>query len=115
MSKEGDPSPSDQPPWHTMTKEDVIKELGLSSDIRKIGLTTAEAQERLIKYGPNQLTMKEKESIFVKIWNQVNNILVLILVIVAIISVVTAFVIPGDINPTYTNWIQVAIIAGVIM
>jgi len=115
MSKEGDPSPSDQPPWHTMTKEDVIKELGLSSDIRKIGLTTAEAQERLIKYGPNQLTMKEKESIFVKIWNQVNNILVLILVIVAIISVVTAFVIPGDINPTYTNWIQVAIIAGVII
>jgi len=115
MSKEGEPSPADQPPWHTMTKEDVIKELGLPSDIRKRGLTTAEAQERLEKYGENQLTMKEKESILVKIWNQVNNILVLILVIVAVISVVTAFVIPSNINPTYTNWIQVAIIAGVII
>merc|ERR1719491_968411 len=68
MSKEGDPSPSDQPPWHTMTKEDVIKELGLPSDIRKKGLTTAEAVERLEKYGPNQLTVKEKESIWVKMW-----------------------------------------------
>mmetsp|Transcript_18602 Transcript_18602/g.18843 ORF Transcript_18602/g.18843 Transcript_18602/m.18843 type:complete len:116 (-) Transcript_18602:692-1039(-) len=115
MSKEGDPSPSDQPPWHTMTKEDVIKELGLPSDIRKKGLTTAEAVERLEKYGPNQLTVKEKESIFVKIWNQVNNVLVLILVIVAVISVVSAFVIPNDVNPSYTSWIQVAIIVGVIM
>jgi len=115
MSKEGDPSPSDQPPWHTMTKEDVIKELGLPSDIRKKGLTTAEAVERLEKYGPNQLTVKEKESIFVKIWNQVNNVLVLILVIVAVISVVSAFVIPNDVNPSYTSWIQVAIIVGVII
>jgi len=115
MSKEGEPSPVDQPPWHTMTKEDVIKELGLPSDIRKNGLSTAEAQERLEKYGENQLTMKEKESLFIKIWHQVNNILVLILVIVAIISVVTAFIIPSDVNPKYTNWIQVAIIVGVII
>jgi Ca2+-transporting ATPase len=105
----------DQPPWHTMTKEDVLKELGLPSDIRKRGLTAAEAQARLEKYGENKLTESEKESLLKKIWNQVNNILVLILVIVAVISVVTAFVIPNEVNPTYTNWIQVAIIVGVIV
>ncbi|MGK3736641.1 MAG: Ca2+-transporting ATPase [Bacillariaceae sp.] len=105
----------DQPPWHTMTKEDVLKELGLPSDIRKKGLTAAEAQARLEKYGENKLTEKEKETLLQKIWNQVNNILVLILVIVAVISVVTAFVIPNSVNPTYTNWIQVAIIVGVIV
>jgi len=105
----------DQPPWHTMTKEDVLKELGLPSDIRKKGLTAAEAQARLEKYGENKLTETEKEGLLKKIWNQVNNILVLILVIVAVISVVTAFVIPSAVNPTYTNWIQVAIIVGVIV
>ncbi|OEU22395.1 P-type ATPase [Fragilariopsis cylindrus CCMP1102] len=105
----------EDPPWHTMTKEDVLKELGLPSDIRKKGLTAAEAQARLEKYGENKLTETEKEGLLKKIWNQVNNILVLILVIVAVISVVTAFVIPSAVNPTYTNWIQVAIIVGVIV
>jgi magnesium-transporting ATPase (P-type) len=105
----------DPSPWHTMTKEDVIKELGLPSDIRKIGLTEEQAKERLEKYGENKLTEKEKETLLQKIWNQVNNVLVLILVIVAIISLVSAFVIPNDVNPRYTNWIQIAIILGVIM
>jgi Ca2+-transporting ATPase len=105
----------DQPPWHTMTKEDVLKELGLPSDIRKKGLTAAEALARLEKYGENKLTESEKEGLLRKIWNQVNNILVLILVIVAVISVVTAFVIPPEVNPTYTNWLQVGIIVGVIV
>jgi len=105
----------DQCPWHTMTIEEVIKELDLSSDIRKTGLTEAQAAERLEKYGENSLTEKEKETLLQKIWNQVNNVLVLILVIVAIISLVSAFVIPNDVNPRYTNWIQIAIILGVII
>ena len=102
-------------PWHTMTVEEVIKELGLPSDIRKIGLTEAQAAERLEKYGENKLSEKEKETLLQKIWNQVNNVLVLILAIVAVISLISAFVIPNDVNPRYTNWIQIAIILGVIM
>jgi len=105
----------DPPPWHTMTKEEVIKELDLPSDIRKIGLTAAQAAERLEKYGENALTEKKKETLLQKIWNQLNNILVLILVIVAVISLVSAFVIPPEINPRYTNFLQIAIIAGVII
>jgi len=105
----------DAQPWHTMTKEEVIKVMELPDDIRKVGLTSAQAEERLAKYGENKLTEKEKETLLQKIWNQVNNILVLILVIVALISLVSAFVIPNDVNPSYTSWIQIAIILGVII
>ena len=105
----------DAPFWHTMTTDEVIKELGIPADIRKTGLTTAQAAERLEKYGENKLTEKEKETLLQKIWNQINNVLVLILFIVAVISLISAFVIPNDVNPRYTNWIQIAIILGVIM
>lgn len=102
-------------PWHTMTKEEVYKELDLKDDILTTGLTDAEAEERLEKYGYNKLTEKEKETIWQKIWNQINNVLVLILFIVAVISLISAFIIPNDINPRYTNFIQIAIILGVIV
>ena len=115
MATEGEPTQLDQPPWHTMTKEDVLKELGVSSDIRKCGLTTAQAEERLAKYGENRLTEKEKESLLRKIWNQVNNVLVLILVIVAIVSGVVAIVIPPEVNPRASSIIQIFIIVGVIV
>ena len=105
----------DPAPWHTMTVDEVTKELGLASDVVKVGLTSAEAAKRLEKYGENKLTEKEKETLLQKIWNQVNNVLVLILVIVAVISFISIFVIPPEINPAYTNWIQIAIILGVIM
>ena len=105
----------DPAPWHTMTKEAVFEELGISSDIRKTGLSSEEAAERLEKFGENKLTEKEKETLLQKIWNQVNNILVLILVIVAVISFVTIFVIPASVNPIYTSVIQIIIILGVIV
>jgi len=105
----------DAPFWHVMEIEEVIKELELPSDIQKVGLTTAQAEARLAKYGENKLTEKEKETLLQKIWNQVNNLLVLILVIVAVISLISAFVIPTDINPRYPNFIQIAIIVGVIV
>lgn len=100
------------PAWHCMTKEEVLKELDLPADIRKKGLTDAQAAERLEKYGENKLTEKEKETLLQKIWNQVNNVLVGILVFVAIISVVTAI---AKIGSPLQSWIQVGIIAGVIM
>lgn len=110
-----EPAVVDQPPWHTMTKEDVIKELDLPSDIRKNGLTTAEAQARLEKYGENKLTEKEKVTLLQKIWNQVANILVFILVVVAIISGVQAIVVPPEVSPIYTSILQIFIIVGVIV
>ena len=100
------------PPWHTMTKEEVLKEMGLDSNIRRTGLTAAEAAARLEKYGENAMTAEEKETLLQKIWNQVNNVLVGILVFVAIISAISAFIGVGNVAQ---NWIQVGIIAAVIV
>ena len=100
------------PPWHTMTKEEVIKEMGLNPNVRRTGLTSAEAAARLEKYGMNQMTPEEKETLLQKIWNQINNVLVGILVFVAIISAISAFIGVGSVAQ---NWIQVGIIAAVIV
>eukprot|EP00429_Kryptoperidinium_foliaceum_P020170 CAMPEP_0176031118 /NCGR_PEP_ID=MMETSP0120_2-20121206/15332_1 /TAXON_ID=160619 /ORGANISM="Kryptoperidinium foliaceum, Strain CCMP 1326" /LENGTH=139 /DNA_ID=CAMNT_0017364397 /DNA_START=59 /DNA_END=474 /DNA_ORIENTATION=- len=113
MSKEAQPEESRPvPPWHCMTKEEVIKEMKLGEDIRRTGLTSAQAAERLEKFGENKLTEQEKETLLQKIWNQVNNVLVGILVFVAIISAASAIAKIG--NPVQ-NWIQVGIIFGVII
>ena len=45
--------------WFALSAEDVARELGV--DPAK-GLSAAEAQQRLQKYGPNQLAAKKKES-----------------------------------------------------
>jgi uncharacterized membrane protein len=100
------------PPWHCMTKEEVIKELGLPPDIRRVGLTTAEAQARLEKYGENKMTEGEIESIWHKIWKLVNNMLVGILVFVAVICFIAALL---KLGTPLNNWMQVGIIIGVIM
>ena len=98
------------PAWHAMTKEDVIKELGLSENIRRTGLTTEQVNQRLEQYGENKLSEKEKETLLQKIWKQVNNVLVGILVFVAVISAVRAAT-----DDPVTNSIQVGIIVGVIV
>jgi Ca2+-transporting ATPase len=99
----------DAPPWHAMTKAEVLAKLDLPDDIRKKGLTTEQAKARLLKYGENKLSEKKKVSLLEKIWNQVNNVLVLILIIVAVVSLIRAI----TSNPV-TNSIQVGIIVGVI-
>lgn len=109
-----EPEPVEEKPapdWHCMSKEEVIAHFGLAADIRKTGLTTAQAQAHLEKYGENKMTEQEKETLLQKIWNQVNNVLVGILVFVAIISAVSAI---ADIGDPVQNWIQVGIIFGVI-
>jgi magnesium-transporting ATPase (P-type) len=99
----------DAPPWHAMTKAEVFAKLDLPDDIRKKGLTTEQAKARLIKYGENKLSEKAKVTLLEKIWHQVNNVLVLILVIVAAVSLVRAIT-----DDPVTNSIQVGIIVGVI-
>jgi hypothetical protein len=99
----------DAPPWHAMTRAEVFTKLDLPDDIRKQGLTTEQAKARLIKYGENKLSEKRKVTLLEKIWHQVNNVLVLILMIVAVVSVIRAIT-----DDPLTNWIQVGIIVGVI-
>lgn len=96
-----------------MTKEEVIAQLGLAEDIRRKGLTTAEAKAQLEQYGYNQLTEKEKVTLLQRIWKQVSNVLVGILVFVAVVSLIKGIV-SSDAEDKLTNFIEVGLIAFVI-
>jgi len=103
----------DEPQWHAMTKEDVCGLLGLNSTtLRTTGLTTAEAAARLEQYGPNQLSEKEQVTLLQRIWKQVSNVLVGILVFVAIVSLIKGIISSGE--DRLTNFIEVGLITFVI-
>lgn len=101
--------------WHAMTIEESTVGLGLSSkdDIRNKGLSSAEAKKRLELYGPNQMTEKKSRTLFQKIWEQVANVLVLILVVVAVVSLIKG-IISTDAESRLTNFIEVGLITFVI-
>jgi len=112
-----DEEPQDQhqeTPWHVLTVDNVIRELQLDSDLTSKGLSQAVAETRLEEFGPNKLTEARKKTLLERIWHQVNNVLVLILVIVAVVSGVRALT-TTDPQSIVTNWIQVGIIVGVIV
>ena len=70
-------------PWHTMDREETLKEL----DCTEAGLSQAEAQKRLIEYGPNEL-QKEKRSSPVKMFlEQFTDILIIILLVATGLSI----------------------------
>ena len=100
-------------PWHAKSKEECFAELGLGQDLSRTGLSTAEAQMRLEKFGPNQLTEKEKVTLLQRIYNQVANVLVGVLVFVAVVCAIRA--ITADVTEdVITNAIQVGLIVFVI-
>lgn len=70
-----------------MSKDDALKEVGSSQN----GLSSAEAGQRLSKYGPNRIEEGKKTTIFNRIIAQVSDPMVLILIAAAIISGVTAY------------------------
>jgi len=56
MGKKGvveeNPQMSENSPWHTMTIEETIKQMGLKDDLPKTGLSTDEAASRLRSSDP---------------------------------------------------------------
>jgi len=54
------------PSWHAMTPEACIEELKVVENIRRTGLTSAQAAARLEEYGPNQLSEKRKVTLLEK-------------------------------------------------
>jgi magnesium-transporting ATPase (P-type) len=123
-------------PFHAVTKEDCYKylEVGdidnnsnddsnddalLSSPYQQLGLTTAQAQERLDQYGPNQLSSRTQKTIWQRIWYQIANVLVAILVVVSVVSAAQAIrfatMTPPDQENVVTNSIQVALLVSLIM
>lgn len=86
--------------WYKAAKEKVFKELSVSEN----GLTEAEAEERLKKYGKNELAEEKKQSPFMIFLGQYKDFLVLILIAAAIISMVL-----GDIESSLVILIVITI------
>ncbi len=68
--------------WHSLSASDVIRLLGSTEK----GIDEKEAQERLIKFGPNKIEDKQKKSVFKMLLYQLTNFMIFILIFVAVIS-----------------------------
>ena len=91
--------PADQPIWHTLPVEDVIKELDTHLER---GLSSSAAAQRLQTFGPNQLNEAPPTSFWKMLLQQFDNFVVIMLIIAAIISAVL-----GD-------WIESAAILAIV-
>ena len=80
-------SPLDQSPWHSLSAEDCLANLQVSTD----GLTTAQASERREHSGPNRLELAAGRSSLAILWDQFSNVMLLMLLAVAAISAAIAF------------------------
>ncbi|MDP2279989.1 MAG: calcium-translocating P-type ATPase, PMCA-type [Nitrospirota bacterium] len=68
--------------WHQKETKDILDDLQSSSK----GLSSEEAQKRLLEYGPNELKEKEKRTLFMMFLDQFKDFMILILIGAAIIS-----------------------------
>lgn len=72
-------SSSDTSQWHMQTQQQAMAALGSRLD----GLSTLEAQERLLRYGPNQLIGSHKRSAWMRLLMQFHNVLLYVMLIAA--------------------------------
>ncbi len=68
--------------WHRLSIKETIEFL----DTTLQGLTTADAEGKLVKYGPNELQEGEKKSIAAMLLAQFKDVMILILLAAAIVS-----------------------------
>ncbi|MBV6450602.1 MAG: Calcium-transporting ATPase 1 [Anaerolineales bacterium] len=68
--------------WHALNAEDVLNHLRVEDR----GLTSAQAQERLAQYGPNQLQEAPRPTFLHMLWEQLNNFVVILLIVASVIS-----------------------------
>lgn len=71
--------------YYTQSEEAVLSHLETSLE----GLTTQEAQNRLEQYGRNELDEGEKKSLFMKFLDQFKDLMIIILIVAALLSVAT--------------------------
>ena len=70
---------------YTQSVEEVLDQLAVNAG----GLTTAQAQDRMAKYGPNKLKDAEKATLLERFVNQLKDPMLIILMIAAAVSAVT--------------------------
>ena len=102
---------------YTLSTEEVLQELSVTPD----GLTTAEAQARLAKYGPNKLKEAEKATWFQRFMAQLKDPMLIILMIAAVISAATTVIDflqlpePRDFGHLTEGLVEVGIILVVVL
>ncbi len=72
----------DRASWHSRASGDVLKELYTSDK----GLSDKNAEEKLVRFGPNELEEKGKKSPFAIFLGQFNSLIVWILILATIVS-----------------------------
>jgi magnesium-transporting ATPase (P-type) len=72
--------------WHTLaTVDDVLARAATNT---ATGLTDAEVAERRAKYGANVMTTGAKRTWLMRLYDQVNNSLIVLLIIAAIVEAI---------------------------
>ncbi|WP_159338789.1 cation-translocating P-type ATPase [Streptococcus dysgalactiae] len=71
--------------FYTQSEETVLAQLETSRE----GLTSAQGKERLAEYGRNELDEGEKRSLFMKFLDQFKDLMIIILIVAALLSVLT--------------------------
>ncbi len=85
MKKEQSPEvPAEVTHWHALSAEETLTKLHSSAR----GLSSEEAALRREQYGKNVLKEKKKKSIWRMLWEQISDVMVIILLIAAVISIV---------------------------
>jgi len=92
--------------WHSVPLEQILDELDTDTD----GLSTAEAENRLDEFGPNELQREEGVSPIRILISQFQDILIYLLFIAALISVAVGFL-PGQ-EPEY---VEAVLILGILV
>jgi len=90
---------------YTQSAEEVLRDLGASAE----GLTTAQAEERLAKYGPNKLKEAEKPTLLQRFLQQLKDPMLIILLVAAGVSALTGML-SGE-----SEWAEVIIILAVVL
>ena len=90
---------------YTLSTEQVLKNL----DVDLGGLTQAEAQKRLEKYGPNKLKEGKKPTLLQRFFAQLKDPMLIILMVAAAVSALTGML-SGE-----SEWAEVIIIVAVVL
>ena len=99
---------------YTQSAEEVLQSLEVTAE----GLTTAQAQERLSKYGPNKLKEAEKPTVLQRFLAQLKDPMLIILMIAALVSAATTVItFMGDRNMGHLTegLVEVGIIIVVVL
>jgi Mg2+-importing ATPase len=90
---------ANRPKYWTMAPEAVAAHLHASAD----GLSTEEAERRLVEYGPNEISEREGFTKLGVLWNQLRSPLLLLLLFAAGVSAVTG------------EWVDAVIVLAIVM